>query len=123
MKKLYFLILTIIFSGCVSVGVIPLGDAEFYRTDEEVSIYYSRDQIKDEYEEIAILTAKTSDADVVSDDAMLRHLLLKAQEIGADAIIYENQNERVKGGGYFAYGVYMQDTKATFRVTAIRYSE
>ena len=114
------LLLTLI-TGCVSVSVIPLGGASFSPTNKNVMVYYSRDKIEKDFDEIAILTAKTGDADFVSDDKMLTQLLVKAKEIGADAIIYEQQAERTAGGGAFVGGVLIQDTKASFRVTAIRF--
>ena len=115
-----------LFNGCVSVNVIPLGDAflgPFPTNQRNVLVYYSRDKIEKDYDEIAILTAKTGDADFVSDDKMLNQLLEKAKLIGAHAIIYEQQSERTAGGGAFIGGVLVQDTKASFRVTAIRFKE
>ncbi len=120
----YVLILTlsvILLVGCVNVSVIPLGDANFYPTNNRVSICYSRDKIEKDYDEIAIITAKTGDADFVSDDEMLQNILTKAREIGADAVIYEQQTERASGSGAIIGGVIIQDTSASFRVTAIRY--
>jgi hypothetical protein len=117
------ILLLILITGCVSVSVIPLGGASFYPTNKNVIVYYSRDKIEKDYNEIAILTAKTGDADFVSDATMLNKLLEKAWQIGADAIIYEQQAERTAAGGAFIGGMLIQDTKASFRVTAIRFKE
>jgi hypothetical protein len=107
--------------GCVSVSVIPLGDATFHPTNKNVSIYYSRDKIDKPFDEIAILTAKTTDKDFVSDDKMLENLLLKAKEIGADAIIYESQTEQKGGPMVLIGGMLAQDTHGKMRAVAIRF--
>ena len=107
--------------GCVSVNVIPLGGAEFYPTDANVLVYYNRDNIEKPYDEIAILNAKTTDKDFVSDEKMLNALLLKAKEIGADAVIYESQSTKKGGPMVLISGMLAQDTHGSFRVIAIRY--
>ena len=107
--------------GCVSVNVIPLGGAEFYPTDANVLVYYNRDNIEKPYDEIAILNAKTTDKDFVSDEKMLNALLLKAKEIGADAVIYESQSTKKGGPMVLIGGMLAQDTHGSFRVIAIRY--
>ena len=121
-KKIVLTTLTsIILFSCVSVSAIPLGNNTFQRTDNPVSIFYSRDQIPNEYIEIAILNAKTSDGDIVSDETMISKLIEKGKEIGADGLIFESTNERESGGFFTNQGFFIQETKKAFRVIAIRY--
>ena len=121
MKRLLIIYCLTMLSGCVSVNVIPLGGAKFYPTNKKVLVYYNVEKIDKPYDEIAILNAKTTDKDFVSDEAMLEKLLLKAKEIGADAVIYESQSSSKGGPMVLMGGMLMQDTHGSFRVIAIRF--
>ena len=121
LKYLLLSITTLFMVSCVSVSMIPLGDADFYGSNNRVLVYYSRDKINKEYDEIAILKAKTTDAWLVTDEQMLDKLLEKAKTIGADAIIYESESERSSTGGTFIGNTYVTSSKATFKVVAIRF--
>ena len=121
MKRLLIIYCLIMLIGCVSVNVIPLGGAKFYPTNKKVLVYYNAEKIEKPYDEIAILNAKTTDKDFVSDEAMLEKLLLKAKEIGADAVIYESQSSNKGGPMVLMGGMLMQDTHGSFRVIAIRF--
>ena len=114
LKYLLLSITTLFMVSCVSVSMIPLGDAIFI--NNRVLVYYSRDKINKEYDEIAILKAKTTDAWLVTDEQMLDKLLEKAKTIGADAIIYESESERSSTGGTFIGNTYVTSSKATFKV-------
>lgn len=124
MKKIMLIsLVSLLFMiNCVSVSVIPLGDSKFYQNNKNILVFSSRASVNRPFKEIAILRANTSDGDFVSDDQMIESIIGKAQEIGADAVIYEEQSER-GGGGAFIGKVYFQDEHKSFRVTAIRFTE
>jgi len=102
------LLLNLVINGCVNVSVIPLGNHELYSHKNNVIVFANRESIKKEFEEIAIILSK-SDAGFVSDNVIMEEIILKAQEIGADAIIFEEDNS--------------SDFTQSVRVTAIRYKD
>jgi hypothetical protein len=121
-KIILSLVLSIVIFGCVSVSAIPLGGHSFYRTDKPVATFFSRDQIPQEYVEIAYLNAETGDGDFVRDEKMIAGLIEKALAIGADAIIIESNDSRSEGG-YYGNGIWATSTSKSFKCISIRYKE
>ena len=113
MKNIFVIvILALLINGCVSVAAIPIGSANYPPHTKNVLVYSSLDDVEKEYEKIAIITAKTGDGDFVGDKTFFDKMKKKAQTIGADAIVFEEQSDS-RGYGLIS--------NKSFRVTAIRF--
>ncbi|NHZ85016.1 MAG: hypothetical protein GWP19_03945 [Planctomycetia bacterium] len=99
--------------NCVSITSIPLSGPKYYPPTENVAVFEDENDIDKPYEKISIITAETGDGMFVGDSEMMYKLITKAKEIGADAIIFE---EQLRSSGY------MSDAKS-IRVTAIKFKE
>ena len=84
-----FLILT----SCTTISVIPIGDTSSGLYQSKVLVYANRSTINQEFEEIAIITAKV-DADfaMVDDKETMNKILHEAFMLGADAVIFEEED-------------------------------
>ncbi len=101
-----FLIIMLTLTSCTVISVIPIGEGNSGLSQNKVHIYATRGSIIQEFEEIAVITAKVDEAFGPGDDTLtMNKILSKAQEIGADAVIFEETDY------------------ATIRVTAIKYTD
>jgi hypothetical protein len=86
--------------------VIPIGEANVGLYASKVLVYANRSTINQEFEEIAIITAKVdAELGIVDDKETMDKILHEAQMIGAHAVIFEEEDFQ------------------SIRVTAIKFAE
>ncbi|MFC1536119.1 hypothetical protein ACFL4H_01975, partial [Candidatus Neomarinimicrobiota bacterium] len=106
----------LLLTNCVTITTIPLDGGNYDLSSHNILIFENEEDVKQPYEKLAIITSETREADVVETSKMIDKLLTKANEIGADAIIFR---EHLIAGGT---GILFSDTKS-IRVTAIKFKK
>ena len=93
MKYFTLIIALLILASCTVVSVIPIGDSNIGLYQNKIPIYTDRSTFDNEYEEIAIITAKyDADFGVISDEETMDKIFKEAQLIGAEALIFEESD-------------------------------
>jgi len=100
MPRKCFVILAclVVLGSCVSVNAVRLGPS-VYRPPvptDQVIIYRTADQVRGEYEEIALLNAE-GDTSFTNESEMIEAMTKKAGQLGANGIILDAISEPSAG--------------------------
>lgn len=118
--RIAFAIAALVLSACVKTNATILAPSQAPRpavAPESVRIYRTADQVKQRYEEIALLNA-TGESNWTNEQKMLESMRKKAAALGANAVILDAINE-AGAGAKVAAAIFGTGTQRKGRAVAI----